>query len=118
MLKDARDYQIIFLSLFLFLGIGTRDWTLRPDLMLVVITACGLTQLLLSFLVNYSKAQQEYNFQPTNLFSYIDFASLRSAGITALALCLLLRANDYSTMAVAGCLAIASKFLFRLHAFL
>ena len=113
MLKDARDYQIIFLSLFLFLGIGTRDWTLRPDLMLVVITACLLTQLLLSSLVNYTKAQQEYSLQPANFFSYIDFASLRSATITALALCLLLRANDHGTMAVAGCLAIASKFLFR-----
>ncbi|MEO0936168.1 MAG: Na+-transporting NADH:ubiquinone oxidoreductase, subunit NqrB, partial [Cyanobacteria bacterium J06641_2] len=28
--KDIRDYQILYLSLFLVLGISTRDWTLRP----------------------------------------------------------------------------------------
>ncbi|MEM7649692.1 MAG: Na+-transporting NADH:ubiquinone oxidoreductase, subunit NqrB, partial [Cyanobacteria bacterium P01_A01_bin.70] len=30
MLRDARDYQILFLSLFLLLGLATRDWTLKP----------------------------------------------------------------------------------------
>ena len=44
LLQDVRDYQILFLSLFLFLGIGTRDWTLRPDLMLVVLVTCLATQ--------------------------------------------------------------------------
>jgi Na+-transporting NADH:ubiquinone oxidoreductase subunit NqrB len=34
MFKDIRDYQILFLSLFLILGIGTRHWTLRPELIL------------------------------------------------------------------------------------
>ncbi|MDY6941360.1 MAG: RnfABCDGE type electron transport complex subunit D, partial [Cyanobacteriota bacterium] len=41
--------------------------------------------------------------------------SLRSALITSLGLCLLLRANEPTTMAIAGCLAIASKFLFRIR---
>lgn len=40
-------------------------------------------------------------------------SSLKSAVITALGLCLLLRGNDPKTMAIAGCLAIASKFIFR-----
>ena len=115
MLKDARDYQILFLSLFLFLGIGTRDWTLRWDLMVSTITVCLLTQWFLAAVVNYSKAQQEWNFQPLNLqlFSRTTLSGLRSAMITGLSLCLLLRANDQSTMAVAACLAIASKFIFR-----
>ena len=38
--KDARDYQILFLSLFLILGIGTRDWTLRPEIIVVAIVTC------------------------------------------------------------------------------
>ena len=42
--QDPRNYQILFLSLFLILGIGTRDWTLRPDLILVVTITCLLTQ--------------------------------------------------------------------------
>jgi hypothetical protein len=44
LLQDPRDYQILFLSLFLVLGIGTRDWTLRPDLILVLMVTCLLTQ--------------------------------------------------------------------------
>lgn len=48
LLKDIRDYQILFLSLFLILGIGTRDWTLRPELIAVAIATCLSTQLLLS----------------------------------------------------------------------
>ncbi|MEL6930819.1 MAG: Na+-transporting NADH:ubiquinone oxidoreductase, subunit NqrB, partial [Cyanobacteria bacterium J06600_6] len=35
--KDARVTQIIFLGLFLFLGVSTRDWTVKPDLILVTI---------------------------------------------------------------------------------
>jgi Na+-transporting NADH:ubiquinone oxidoreductase subunit NqrB len=100
--KDVRDVQILFLCLFLFLGVSTRDWTLQPDLMLATILSCVFTQLLLSAIATFSKDSE------------IEvISSLRSALITALGLCLLLRSNDYSTMAIAGCLAIASKFLFR-----
>jgi Na+-transporting NADH:ubiquinone oxidoreductase subunit NqrB len=116
--KDARDYQIIFLGLFLFLGVSTRDWTLQPDLILVVFTSCLLTQWLLSFLTEYSKQTNEYSL--SNIYSELDLlispkvlTSLRSALITSLGLCLLLRSNSYQTMAIASCLAISSKFLFR-----
>lgn len=37
LLKDIRDYQILFIGLFLVLGIGTRDWTLQPELIGVAI---------------------------------------------------------------------------------
>ncbi|WP_041933505.1 RnfABCDGE type electron transport complex subunit D [Gloeothece verrucosa] len=117
--RDARDYQILFLSLFLFLGLSSRDWTVRIDLMLVVISSCLLTQVLLSFLVNSATDKIEIYSpinSPQNLlfqrFNWMDFP-WRSALITGLGLCLLLRANNYQTMALAGCLAIASKFLFR-----
>lgn len=118
--QDARDYQILFLSVFLFLGISTRDWTVKPDLMLVVILSCLVTQMILLSLLKLTENQNSYNKQPNHALdklSHIDFwlsiGSLRSAMITALGLCLLLRGNNYTTMAIAGCLAIASKFCFR-----
>ena len=116
--RDARDYQIIFLSFFLFLGVSTRDWTLRSHLMLVVIVSCLVTQWLLSSVVEYAKRHNEYNF--SHIYQEINILvspkvlnSLRSALITSLGLCLLLRSNNYQTMAIAGCGAISSKFLFR-----
>jgi Na+-transporting NADH:ubiquinone oxidoreductase subunit NqrB len=118
--RDARDYQILFLSLFLFLGIGTRDWTLRWDLILVVIVSCLVTQWLLFSAESYltKKNRQDYPLKhPYSKFYHFicpkTISSLRSALITSLGLCLLLRANDCTTMAIAGCLAIASKFIFR-----
>ncbi|NER49281.1 MAG: Na+-transporting NADH:ubiquinone oxidoreductase, subunit NqrB [Symploca sp. SIO1A3] len=188
--RDPRDYQIIFLSLFLVLGIGTRDWTLRPELMLVLLVTCLLTQwVMLSLWTKFpenwfnfksvdctsdrvtqqqptldllQKSQKgvalaEKNFDcmgnmPAPLLStyrqlstftkssltWVSFlnpaydtsvsaspglpvpasftpASLKSAMITALGLCLLLRAEHYLTMAIAGSLAIASKFIFQVE---
>ncbi|MBD2212698.1 RnfABCDGE type electron transport complex subunit D [Calothrix sp. FACHB-156] len=96
LLNDIRDYQIIFLSLFLFLGIGTRDWTLRPELIGVAIATCLFTQWMLS-----SVLSKEQNI------------NLRSALITSLGLSLLLRADHWTTMALAAASAIASKFFFQ-----
>lgn len=95
LLKDIRDYQILFLSLFLVLGIGTRDWTLRPALIGVAIATCLVTQWLFSLIL---KGQT---------------ANLRSALITSLGLSLLLRADTWTTMAIAAVCAIASKFIFQ-----
>lgn len=118
--KDARDYQILFLASFLFLGILTRDWTLRLDLILTIISSCLLTQILLSFFVILGKAKNSHylpNYSSNTLIyhfkQFLSISSLKSATITALGLCLLLRGNDPKTMAIAGCLAIASKFIFR-----
>jgi Na+-transporting NADH:ubiquinone oxidoreductase subunit NqrB len=96
LLKDIRDYQILFLGTFLALGIGTRDWTLRPEMIVVAIACCLSTQWILSFVINQ---EQKIN--------------LRSALITALGLSLLLRADHWTTMALAGVSAITSKFLFK-----
>lgn len=125
---DARNYQILFLSLFLFLGIATRDWTLRPQLILVTITTCLITQWLmvsiapkfnLKFPVNILNLLPEQNTLPQefnlsfdlNLCNSEKLLSLRSAAITSLGLCLLLRADHYPTMIIASSLAILSKFL-------
>ncbi len=96
LLNDIRDYQILFLSLFLVLGIGTRDWTLRPELIGVAIATCLLTQWILSSVMSQ---EQKLN--------------IRSALITSLGLSLLLRADHWTTMALAAASAIASKFFFQ-----
>jgi Na+-transporting NADH:ubiquinone oxidoreductase subunit NqrB len=112
--QDARLTQIIFLSLFLLLGVGTRDWTIQPNLILVIIASCLGTQWLLSTVVEYAKSDRVDNL--TNiLISPKVLTSLRSALITSLGLCLLLRSNSYQTMMLAGFLAISSKFLFCHH---
>ncbi len=120
LIKDARVTQIIFLSLFLFLGVSTRDWTIQPDLILVVVASCLVTQWLLSAVVEYAKQSREYTLD--NIYSELNIlvsskvlTSLRSALITSLGLCLLLRSNSPQTMMIAGFLAISSKFLFRHH---
>jgi Na+-transporting NADH:ubiquinone oxidoreductase subunit NqrB len=117
LLKDIRDYQILFLSLFLILGIGTRDWTLRPELIAVAIATCVSTQWLLSTV----KSQQSLvNSQESTVISQEllvndtgQKTNIRSALITALGLSLLLRSDDWTTMALAGFVAIASKFVFK-----
>jgi Na+-transporting NADH:ubiquinone oxidoreductase subunit NqrB len=111
--KDARDYQILFLALFLSLGIMTRDWAMRVDCTIVAFLSCLMTQIVLFYgsLDKQKKAENDLSFPSQQIFPPFPLASLKSAVITALGLSLLLRVNDLSTMAIAGCLAIASKFL-------
>jgi Na+-transporting NADH:ubiquinone oxidoreductase subunit NqrB len=97
MFRDPRDYQIVFLATFLGLGILTRDWSIKPLLILSLMLSCCTTQLLLSKLTKPSANP---------------LSSLKSAVITSLGLSLLLRADQVSTMILAGVLAIGSKFIF------
>lgn len=106
MFKDARNAQILFLSLFLGLGIMTRDWTVKPELIITVICTCLLTQGIIIRLQQFnSQSPLISNLDPPSLSSW------KSALITALGLCLLLRANSVNTMILAGIFAIASKFI-------
>lgn len=118
--KDARDYQILFLCVFLLLGIVTRDWTLNLVLIPTAIATCLITQVFLSQLVNFvkllkTKETPSYPIHPPKyrFFEFLSSSSWKSALISALGLCLLLRANHYQTMILAGSLAISSKFIFR-----
>lgn len=120
MLKDIRDYQILFLSLFLVLGIGTRDWTLRPELILVTMVTCLTTQWLAENITSiwYYLKQNIFNHSEqfkSSLVKPQKPTSLRSAAITALSLCLLLRSDHYTTMILAASLAILSKFIFQIR---
>jgi len=88
--QDARDYQILFLTGFLILGVFGRDFTLHLHLMAAVVAAGLITQYVLA-----------------------RGTSLKSAWITVLSLCLLLRANSLRTMILAGVISILCKFVFR-----
>jgi Na+-transporting NADH:ubiquinone oxidoreductase subunit NqrB len=111
MLADARTYQILFLCLFLLLGIATRDWTLHLDVVAVAIATCVTTQ----WLLDHKKQKPEQRRSRTFGLNSILTGSLPSALITALGLSLLLRVDHYSTMILAGVVAIASKFLLRVN---
>lgn len=124
LLADPRDYQILFLSLFLLLGIGTRDWTLRPDLILVVTGTCLVTQWIGGWVWSSCKNNLQLFFtkrddstQPLNASweHPPKPSSFKSALITALSLSLLLRADGYTTMILAGTLAILSKFILQIR---
>ncbi len=107
MFKDVRDYQILFLASFLFLGISTKDWTLKPELIIVLLITCLISQWFNEELKTYLSTKK------LNLSNPLKLPSLRSAIITALGLSLLLRADSYLTMMLAGFLAISSKFIFK-----
>jgi len=101
--KDIRDYQILYLALFLILGIGTRDWTLKPSMIVVTITTSLATQLLLTLIVNRLSFADDKEHK----------TNIRSPIITSLGISLLLRADYSTTMVFAAAMAIASKFVFK-----
>ena len=122
-LRDARDYQIVSLGLFLVLGIALRDWSLRPEVVGVAIASCLLTQALLTLVIQWLTLRDEtskisspppLSLSPS-LLSFLTPLNWRSPLITALGLSLLLRVDHLPTMALAGSLAIASKFFFKVE---
>lgn len=116
MLRDARDYQILFLALFLGLGLLTRDWTLRLDAVAVAIATSLAMQYALSVGLSRrvsSSPGPEANAETRSPIWQTDF-NWRSPLITALGLSLLLRVDHAETMALAAAIAIASKFFLRI----
>ena len=101
--KDIRDYQILYLSLFLILGIGTRDWTLRPTMIIVAIATSLATQSLLTLIINHFSGESDREHK----------TNIRSPLITSLGISLLLRVDYPTTMFFAAASAIASKFVFK-----
>ena len=96
MVQNARIYQILFLSLFLLVGLVTRDWTLHLSMIGTAITTCLAVQWVMTQI-----AKQSF------------LNSFPSAVITALGISLLLRADHYTTIVLACSAAIASKFVLR-----
>lgn len=92
-LKDARHFQILSLSTFLCYGILQLGWNTNLDRILITFGTCLLTQL---FWIKWSGAP---------------WHSLKSAMISSLGLCLLLKTNLLTTAIIAGILTISSKFI-------
>ena len=118
--RDARDYQILFLSSFLLLGFVTRGWSLSPNSVIVAIASCILVQWALEMGRFFLKPSHPKPVSPETLpveaikAPTIPF-SIRSPLITALSLSLLLRTDHEITMLLAAGVAIASKFFIRIN---
>src|SRR5215213_7377433 len=93
--KDARHYQIAALSTLVIFNLGWIDFGARPANTALALAASLLTQIVCSRLTGAA----------------ID---LRSPLITALSLGLLLRTEEPLIHALAGMIAIASKFILRI----
>ena len=97
LVKDARHYQILFLSVFLAFGCLSLDWDISIMRMGITFGVCIATQLIFAG------------------FTTRDYSSVKSALISALSLCLMLKTNLLWVSAFAAFLSIASKFLIRIR---
>lgn len=95
--RDPRIYQILVLSTLLVFGALWLDLGIRPGIAGLLLTAALATQL------GFSRLYARVPFDP------------RSALISGLSLCLLVRTGSWPLAALTAFLAIASKFLVRLH---
>ena len=95
LLRDPRNWQLIFLSSFLLFGVWMLDWNDEPFQFLLIAPAAILTQVI---------AIKRFN---------LPYDSLKSAVITAFGLTLLFKADQAWMYAFAAFLAVASKFLIR-----
>jgi Na+-transporting NADH:ubiquinone oxidoreductase subunit NqrB len=93
-------------------GIITRDWTVQPGI--VAIATCLITQIIIQVSLFNVQSWQDKDFNLNTQLHTLK-SSLPSALITSLGLSLLLRADHYSTLILAGAVGIASKFLFRVQ---
>lgn len=129
-LPDPRLYQIGFLLLFLGVGIGARDWSLHPEIVLGAIGTCLTVQVLAYCCFNYGTVRSGWllpsaevetdstiqsESQPDEPLVAALFNTLPSALITALGLSLLLRTEHVGTMVIAATAAILSKFVLRVQ---
>jgi hypothetical protein len=69
--NDARTYQILFLALFLMIGLGTRDWTLQPGMIVVAIATCVITQWVMVANSSQQSAVSWSAIRRSNLSSFI-----------------------------------------------
>ena len=94
-LRDARHYQIASLATLLTLNLTWLDLGAQPLACAVLVASCCLTQIAASRIVGIP-------------------VELRSALITSFSLSLLLRTDALWLYALAGVIAMASKFLIRI----
>jgi len=92
---DARDYQILFLSSFLLLGIFTLGWEADVLKYYILISSC-----------------LAFQYVATLIFK-LNLQSLKSALITSLGLCILVQASHWYLYILIAFVAIGGKFIFR-----
>jgi Na+-transporting NADH:ubiquinone oxidoreductase subunit NqrB len=95
--KDARNFQIVFLSCFLIYGIWNLGWDVEINRYTIIFTSCLITQALAIW------------------FLKIPAHSLKSALITSLGLSILFKADSSLALAMGAFFAIASKFIIRIN---
>ena len=95
-INDARHFQIIYLLTFLLYGVYALNWDVSPTQIAVVLGSSLGTQFL------WLKIHRR------------PLTGLKSAIITALGLCLLLKSTSLLTLGVAAMLAISAKFVLRI----
>ena len=95
--RDPRDYQVAVLGLLLAYGLGWLDFDLGGGTVFAILSSCVLTQYLCTRLWHLKQ------YEP------------KSALISGLSLCLLLRTSGLTLAVVAGVLTIASKFVLRIN---
>lgn len=92
---DGRHYQIIYQFIFLLYGINYLEWDDDINKYLLAAGVCIALQLI------------------GTRFTTKDYSSVKSALISALSICLMLKANLLTTVAIAAALSIGSKFIIR-----
>lgn len=95
-LKDARHFQILYLSLFLVYGVSYLHWEISVMQIGLVMGTCLMTQLIWVLIIKGS------------------FKSLKSALITSLGILIILQSTSMLTLVLAGVIAISSKFVLRI----
>jgi len=93
--RDARNWQIIFLSSFLLFGMWALDWTEEPFNFYIIAPTAILVQFIA---IKYFRLPVD---------------SLKSALITSFGLTLLFKTDEPIYLVIAAALAIGSKFLIR-----
>jgi len=120
MLRDPRDYQIGVLAGLLLYGLTRLHFDISPARVALTLSAVLVVQWLCTHLWRLPRLASHFRGagvltpQTLPLRGSSQFDP-KSALISGLSLCLLLRANDPILVVVAAAIAIASKFLLRIR---
>lgn len=95
--RDARHFQILFLSGFLAYGLCALQWDAEWQRYALLLGTCMGVQ---AFFIHWKG---------------LPWHALKSAAITGLGMCLLLKAGSQWTLVLGAAVAIASKFLIRVE---
>lgn len=93
--RDARHFQIVFLSTFMVYGTVALQWDTQWERYLILLSCTLAVQ---AFFIRWKG---------------LPWSALKSALITGLGLCLLLHAGHWWTLVLGASIAIASKFMIR-----